>query len=292
MLPIAMLVGMVFHTSIGHVAFLSKYLIFVMLLITYTRLSPRQIHIDKSMLWLLLIQIVGALAVYFALCPLSNDVAQAAFICVFCPTATAAPVITGMLGGSIEKVATYSLLSNLAIAISGPLLLAYIGENNYGNFLPALTRISINVLPLILAPLAIALLLKATFPKGHRTLASHQSLSFYIWAISLIIVVGNAVSFMMREPSAKIPEMLIIAAVSLALCLAQFRLGRIIGKRYGDRVAGAQSLGQKNTVLAIWLALSYLNPISSIGPASYILWHNTVNSWQIYRVNKMKKHNI
>ena len=33
-------------------------------------------------------------------------------------------------------------------------------------------------------------------------------------------------------------------------------------------------LGQKNTVLAIWMAYTYLNPLSSVGPGSYVLWQN------------------
>ena len=286
MLPIAMLLGVVLHEWIGYVAFMSKYLIFLMLLITFTRVSPRHFRPDRSMLWLLVIQILGSVCVYFALSWWSEDVAQSAFICVFCPTATAAPVITGMLGGSVEKVATYSLLSNLLVAFTAPFLLAYINEDAGIGFMSAMANISINVLPLILGPLALAFLLKATVPAAHRVISTHQSLSFYIWAISLIIVVGNAVSFVMKEPTEMIPEMIIMGVLSFVLCIAQFYVGRRIGSKYGDRIASAQSLGQKNTVLAIWLALTYLNPVAAVGPACYIAWHNLVNSYQIYRKTK------
>ena len=51
----------------------------------------------------------------------------------------------------------------------------------------------------------------------------------------------------------------------------------------GAGSAGAQALGQKNTVLAVWMAIAYLNPISSVAPAAYVAWHNIVNSMQIYR---------
>ena len=107
MLPIAMLLGVVLHNYIGYVAFLSKYIIFVMLLITYCRLRPRDLHIGGYIGWLLLAQVVGAVAAYLIIRPFSELVAQGAFICIFCPTATAAPVITGMLGGSVSKVATF-----------------------------------------------------------------------------------------------------------------------------------------------------------------------------------------
>ena len=48
----------------------------------------------------------------------------------------------------------------------------------------------------------------------------------------------------------------------------------------------AVAVGQKNTVLAIWLALTYLSPITSIGPASYIIWQNSINSYQLYLKEK------
>ncbi len=282
MLPIAMLTGVLFHDIIDSVAFLSRYLIFMMLLITFTRVSLSRMKPDRSMLWLLTFQIVGSLALYFAIQPINDDIAQAAFICVFCPTATAAPVITGILGGSIEKVATYSIFINFTVAILAPVLLAWMGESGNIPFIDTVGNISFSVLPLIFCPFILAKLLKIVFPKGYNALSTHQEVSFYVWAFSLIIVVGNAVNFLLEEPPSKIPEMVAIAVGSLLLCIAQFTVGRRIGRRNGDAVAGAQSLGQKNTVLGIWLALSYLSPIASVGPASYILWHNLVNSRQIY----------
>lgn len=45
MLPIAMLTGILLHNYIGYVAFLSRYLIFIMLLITYCRVKASDFHI-------------------------------------------------------------------------------------------------------------------------------------------------------------------------------------------------------------------------------------------------------
>ncbi len=169
------------------------------------------------------------------------------------------------------------------VALTAPVILAMMGDGADVGFSSSLIRIAMNVLPLIIGPLAVALMLKVTLPRVRDAIARRQGLSFYIWAVALIIVVGNSVSFLMKEPQSRIPEMAAIAVLSLLACLAQFWLGRKIGARYGDRIAGAQSLGQKNTVLAIWLALTYLDPIASVGLACYIAWHNTVNSIQIYR---------
>ena len=77
-----------------------------------------------------------------------------------------------------------------------------------------------------------------------------------------------------------------LALGALAVCLLQFKIGRAVGRRFGDPVAGGQGLAQKNTVLAVWLALAYMNPVASIGPAAYIAWQNIVNSWQLIKARR------
>lgn len=288
MLPIAMLIGLVFHEYIHYIAFLSKYLIFIMLLITYCRVKVSDFHTGPYIWWLLAVQILGAVGVYFAIAPFSQELAQGAFICIFCPTATAAPVITGMLGGSVSKVATYSLFSHISVAFLAPALLSYMEPDAGITFLESTMSISVSVLPLIIGPLALALLLQRFSPRVHSGIANHQGLSFYIWAVALIIVVGNSVSFLLRQSAEKLPEIIWLGAISLVVCVLLFYTGRKIGGHFGDKVSGAQSLGQKNTVLAIWLALTFLNPVVSAAPAAYVAWHNTVNSYQIYRMEKNK----
>lgn len=284
LLPIAMLTGILFHSAIESVQFLAPWLIFAMLLITFCRIRPSEFRIGKLTASVVLVQIIGSVIVYFALKPIGDDIAGGGMICVLCPTATAAPVITAMLGGSIALLVSVSVLSNLAAAICAPAFFAMLDSAGTAHitFGTAFVTILAKVGPLILGPMAVAVILLYAAPRVHDSLASHQSLSFYLWAISLIIVVGRAVSFAMAEPADRIPEMVVLALAAGVLCLLQFYVGHRIGLRYGDAVAGTQGLGQKNTVLAVWMAVTYLNPICSIAPAAYILWQNTVNSLQLY----------
>lgn len=287
-----MLLGIVLHNYIGYVAFLSKYLIFVMLLITYCRVKISDFRVGPYIWLLLSVQLIGSLAVYFTLLPFSKLIAIGAFLCIFCPTATAAPVVAGMLGGSVSRVATYSLISHTSVAFLAPVLLTWMSDTSDGAssipFTTSLLSIATTVLPLILGPLAIALLMQRFTPKTCNSIANHQGLSFYIWAFALLIVVGNSVSFILKEPASMIPEIIALALASGVACLLQFYIGRKIGTHYNDPVSGAQSLGQKNTVLAVWLALNFLNPIISVAPAAYVAWHNTVNSLQIFRFEKRR----
>ncbi len=288
MLPIAMVIGLVFHSWMEYAAWAAPWLIFVMLLITFCKIDPRHLRFTRLTAICLSAQLIGAAVSYLVLCTYSRDIAQGIMICFLCPTATAAPVITAMLGGSIERVATYSLASNIAIAILAPPVFTLIGSEGI-DFLATTMTIAMKVVPLILAPFVIAMILRRWVRPVYRALASRQEISFYVWAVSLIIVVGRAVSFAISEPPSMVPEMIILAAGAGVACGIQFIVGRKIGARYGDRIAGAQGLGQKNTVLAVWMALTYLNPISSVGPAAYIVWQNTINSIQLYHAARRKQ---
>lgn len=291
MMPVAMVIGAFCHEAIEMVAWVVPYLIFTMLFITFCRLKPSQMRITPMIWWLLAVQVLGAVAIFLALRPLGLPLAQSAFICVFCPTATAAPVVTGMLGGDIARVASYSIVSNLTVAILAPLLFVWIGLGHAASsFADGFLTIAWRVAPLIVFPLLAAFLLYFFARPLHDAVSKVQGVSFYLWSLSLIVVVGRAVSFVMAEPAGALPQMIAMAVVAALVCVVQFVTGRRIGARYGDRISAAQGLGQKNTVLAIWLALSYLEPIASVGPAAYIVWQNTINSAQIYYKMKGARH--
>ena len=50
-------------------------------------------------------------------------------VCIICPTATAAAVITSKLGGSAASLTTYTLLGNIGAAIAVPILFPLIEVN-------------------------------------------------------------------------------------------------------------------------------------------------------------------
>lgn len=283
MLPLAMLSGAFFYEFFQMLAFLTPYLIFSMLFITYCKLSFRDLKFSSLHLWLLAIQIVGCLVVYYALVWFDPVVAEGCLICVLAPTATAAAVITGMLGGSVACLAAYTLISSLAVAVASPLIFTMLGEHAELTFWDSVFYICKQVMPLLVLPCVMALLLEKVLPAVHRQLKKLQILSFYLWALGLTIVTGKTVYFIVNQEGADVAEEWWMAALALVICVVQFILGRFIGRHYGDPVSGGQGLGQKNTILAIWMAQVYMNPLSSIAPASYVLWQNLINSWQLWK---------
>lgn len=153
-------------------------------------------------------------------------------------------------------------------------------------FADSVWHICKQVMPLLVLPCVSALLLSKVLPRLHQQLKKLQILSFYLWALGLTIVTGKTVYFIIHQESQELNKEWWMAVLALVICILQFLLGRYVGRRYGEPVSGGQGLGQKNTILAIWMAQVYLNPLSSIAPASYVLWQNIINSYQLWQKRK------
>lgn len=248
-------------------------------------LKPKAWHV-----WLLLFQTVSCLAIAALLvfCPMDElyrEVFEGAMVCLVCPTATAAAVITGKLGGSAASLTTYTLASNLLAAIAVPLVFPLVEPHADITFWLAFLKILSKVFPLLLCPFLLAWLLRIWVPKVHHWLLERHDAAFYLWGVALAIVSGQTVRSLVNSTAPGYVEIL-IALAGLVTCCLQFYLGKRIGGHYKERISGGQALGQKNTVLAIWMAYTYLNPLSSVGPGSYVLWQNIINSWQLWKKRK------
>lgn len=282
MMPISIIMGAVFYKFFALLSFLTPYLIFVMLFLTYTNLNLKQMRLSRLHLWLILIQIFGSLAVFFALAPFNVTLAQGAMICVLAPTGTAAPVITGMLKGSVASLTTYSLLSNMCVALAAPVIFALVGSYHDMPFLESFFAIGQRVFVLLFLPFVLAMFMQRFTPVTISRISSFSGLSFYLWSLALVVVTGRTVVFILQQNGTSHIVEILVAIGALVVCVSQFLVGRAIGKQYDDTVAGGQGLGQKNTILAIWMAQMYLNPIASIGPGAYVLWQNLINSYQVW----------
>ena len=282
-MPAGMIVGallcrQIVALDIWSGGWLTPSLIFVMLFFTYCRVDITRMRVTMMHFWLFAAQIIGSMALYTLCLPLGQTIAQGAMICALAPIAMAAVVIGGMLGANIENMTTYSLLCNIGTAFVAPFVLSWVGNGEC-----TLVQILSKVAPLLIAPFVVGQLCRLLTPKLAGWVADHSRVSFYIWLVSLSIVVGRTTAFVIDHSTTEAQTEIVLAIVAAVICVAQFILGRKIGAKYGDTVAGGQSLGQKNTILAVWMAQSFLNPLSSVAPTAYIIWQNIVNSYQIYK---------
>ena len=282
-MPLGMVVGALLCRQIVALdswsgGWITPVLIFIMLFFTYCRVDITKMRVTMMHFWLFAAQVVGAMVLYTLCEPLGQTIAQGAMVCALAPIAMAAVVIGGMLGANIENMTTYSLLCNVATAFVAPFILSWTGNGEC-----TLIQILTKVAPLLVAPFIAGQFCRFALPRVAGWVAVHSRYSFYIWLVSLAIVVGRTTAFVIDHSVTDITTEIILAVIAAVICIAQFALGRKIGAKYGDVVAGGQSLGQKNTILAVWMAQSFLNPLSCVAPTAYIVWQNIVNSYQIYK---------
>ena len=92
----------------------------------------------------------------------------------------------------------------------------------------------------------------------------------------------------MHDPSPVIYQVG-IALIAFVGCVAQFWMGRKIGRKYGEQVVGGQSLGQKNNVFIIWLGYTFLSPITALSGGFFAIWQNVVNAYLLYKKERAER---
>ncbi|MDD6701030.1 MAG: transporter [Bacteroidales bacterium] len=276
----------VHHFANQTVSIVQPLLLFSMLFLTYCRINPHDLRLCRWHLWVLALQagFFIALAIILIFLPAGDlrIILEGAMLCLICPTATAGAVITGRLGGNINNITSYTILINILVSILIPTFVPFVHPNPELGFVNSSLLILGKVFPLLLLPLISAFLLRFISPSLTEKFAKRSDLSFYLWAVALALAITVTTRSIMHA-NLKLSTELWLVVVSLISCALQFWLGRKIGDRYNDTITAGQAFGQKNTVLAIWMGYTFFTPITSIVGGFYSIWHNIVNSYQLYR---------
>ena len=182
-LLIAIVVGAVGHSFFSQFTWLAPWLLASMLLLTFCNISPRDLRFHPLHLILMSLQIVMSLGLYALTLPWHPAIAQGVCMAALTPTATAAAIITGMLGGSVAFLAAYAFLSNLAIVVLAPLVLPLIATGQIDTpFLETMSNVFMRVGPTMLFPLLTAWLIQYAAPKVNAVLLRWGILAYYLWA--------------------------------------------------------------------------------------------------------------
>lgn len=214
---------------------------------------------------------------------------EAVLTCVIAPSATAAPVIVGKLGGNISTMSAFTVISSFAQALIIPVVFPLLEPSADLSFWAAFLVILRKLALVLLLPLLLGWTVQHTSQRLHLWIASKPNLSFYCWAFSLAITAGITVKNIVHS-EASFVLLAAIALATLVVCFVQYALGRGVGHWLGEPLNSGQALFQKNTALSIWVSYIYLNPVASVGAGCYVLWQNVINSLEIWQYQR--KQNI
>lgn len=306
----------------GVTHYLQPTLIFTMLFLSFLKVDPRDLKPHRWHGVLLLTQ--GAFFVASSMAAIACEkwvanpytaklLCEGAMLCFICPTATASAVIVQKLGGSLSGDVTYIVLCNLMVSVLAPGFLTLVEPHGGMGFTTEFFMIMGKVFPLLLCPLFVALIVRHYAPHLKDKLLSIPDLAFYLWLIALALAITVTVRAIV-ESNIAIGILAGFAVISAISCVIQFSLGRKIGKRWmqptkapsewksktyiveeyidpieRSAITAGQAFGQKNTVFIIWMGLVFLNPVTSVVGGFYSIWHNVINSWQLYKKEKGMK---
>lgn len=264
------------HVAVGLVRWIIIGMLFVVFL--QTRVSRDALH--RSHATLLAANLaMGFLGGGLGWLVGGRDVALAAFFAGIAPTATAAPVIINFLHGRVAYVVAAFVLTNIVIAALLPALLPFV----LGHPTPeAFGHVLGSVALVVFVPMSLAWVVRALHPAAVHWPPRVGNVSFAAWVTAIFLITANASQFLRNQVGLPRTIVVEIALTSLAVCAASFALGKLIGGREFSREA-SQSLGQKNTIFTIYLAITYASPLIALGPTFYVLWHNLWNSWQLHQ---------
>ena len=264
--------------------------VFLTLLVTFCKVDfhqmrPHRWHVGVLVAQLLLIATNIGIIFYVKENVEQKLLWEAMLTCIIGPAASAAPVVTGKLGGNISTMTTYVLVSSLVSALLIPLVFPMLEQAVHVAFFDAFLIILQKVSIVLLLPLVLGWFIQHFAKRLCQWVVSKPNLSFYCWAISLSITTGITVKNIVHS-EATLSLLLTIAAATFVLCWVQFGIGRVIGRHLGEEVNAGQALFQKNTALSIWVAYMYLHPVASIGAGCYVLWQNIINSLELWQYRK------
>lgn len=284
------------YTIVSH--FLQPCLIFFMLFLSFLKVSPRTLRPHRWHAMLLFVQ--GAMMVACAVVAIIPGISldarlliEGAMLCFICPTATASAVIVQKLDGSLSGIITYIILCNILVTLLAPPLLTFVEPEMYVHShlstINVMCMIMGKVFPLLLCPLFVAFIVRHYAPKLMKQLLSIPDMAFYSWLVALAFAITVTVRTIANS-HVSLTLLAGFAFITMLCCVFQFVMGRHIGRRFGiddaDSLTAGQAFGQKNTVFVIWLGLMFLNPITSVVGGFYSVWHNVINSWQLYLKSK------
>ena len=212
--------------------------------------------------------------------------AEGVLIGVLCPVASSVAVVACMLGANRETVTTYTIVGNLMVAVVAPVVFSLIGDHPERGLLDGFLLMFSKIGSTLALPFFLAVLMQFMLPRVNNFIAQYKGLGFYLWSVALLFTLGQTIDYIFLNGEGNWSSIVWLGILSLTFCVLQFAFGRWLGKKYGDVVGGGQLLGQKNSAMGIWMANTFLTPLSSVFLAFYSVFQNVFNAWQLAHIKK------
>ncbi len=288
LLCVAVIVGLSFP-ELGHYSVYIRSLVMIMLTMGFLTVKFERDMFSREIIYVLAANLLIPLPIYFLARLVGEQEAEAAFLIASAPAAIASPIIIGFIRKRTDFVTLAVVATNLLTILTLPLAIPLVATSVEAGGEDSEYTIVISVLTTIIVPLLLALLLRGIGGVVYRVAVWTQRLALYVWLFAIAFACATAREFIIKNNIAN--EFLIsIGLVTVGICIVNFGVGYLVGGKKFARES-SQALGQKNTMFAVWVGLTFLNPLSVIAPVAYIIFQNIYNALQmfVYDLQQRKK---
>ncbi|PPK88681.1 BASS family bile acid:Na+ symporter [Neolewinella xylanilytica] len=258
---------------------------FLMALLFFSFLN---IRIDSSIfsrkqIWIALLLPPVGLAAYFSGRLYDPDMGLTLMLMGLAPTAVITPVLAELMRRSAGYMVGAIMVTHGVFALTVPVVLPWLLGVELS--VAALGRLILTIGSTIVVPLVLGQLVRRYGGTARSFLRRVAPYGFGLF-LSNITVASGSLSHYLRSADDTPTLFLVVAAGAVAVLMSfNFAVGGRISPP-GYTVEGSLAFGRKNTMLSIWIALEYINPLVVLGPMLYILFQNIFVAGQIVYVER------
>ncbi|MEZ5042623.1 MAG: hypothetical protein R2828_22185 [Saprospiraceae bacterium] len=279
---IAIILGMLFSDAHVLTALIRPNLM-IMLFFTFITVNFKPNLLRKSHFTVLAANIIVPVLFFYVIKLWDIQTAMAVLVIGLAPTAAGAPVITSFLRGKVDHVTVSILLLSPVMALLIPFFLPALLST--GAVQVQILDVLLPVLTVVFVPLGLSWLVKKWGQPIMPYLIRASKANFYIFLFNVFIASAKATNFILNDEQSSIGAIFSIGLGVSLLGLFLFKLGERLGPSDLE-LENSMSLGRKNTMFSLWLALTFVGPLAALGPIWYILFQNIYHSIAMYRLDK------
>jgi len=190
-----------------------------------------------------------------------------------CPGGTASNLVTYIARANVALSVLLTTISTLAAAVATPMLTQAL----VGKLVPVDTyQMFRTTLEMVVAPIALGVLLNASFPKQMKVIAPLCP----VLAVASVALICSAV---IAQNAAEVLSVGPVALLAVALLhLGGFSLGYLLSKAFGYKEREARTIsievGMQNSALGAVLATQHFSPLTAVPCAISATCHSCIGS--------------
>lgn len=242
----------------------------------------REVFARQQLFAAALLPLMG-LSCYYLCNWYSEDLALTLLLMGLAPTAVITPVLAGIVKRSAAYMVGAIIISSMAFTLIVPLILTWLLGVKLS--IAGLGLLIYTIGSIVIIPMVLAQLVRKIDGKVIGFFRFVSPYAFVLFIINVAVAAGSLSRYLQYESSTSWSFIWLTAGAITLLMMINFLIGSLIAPK-GHVVEGSLALGRKNTMLSIWIALEYLNPLLVLGPMIYIFAQNVFFSGQVWWIER------